>query len=111
MIGDQHHYSVCRELLRVNATTAPVFDNRTDAVFFNYKKNGHGLVHQVWMDNPQTLLSKYDLATNFGLRGVGIWNADNLNYSANASSEVQQDTRDMWNALHRFPTKTNEADG
>ena len=111
MTGEQHHYSICRELLRVNATTAPIFDNRTGAVYFNYNKDGHGRVHQVWMDDPQSLLIKYDLANNFHLRGVGMWHADCLDYSANASSQVQQETRDMWNALRRFPTKTNEHDG
>jgi Di-N-acetylchitobiase len=102
MVGEQHPYSVCRELLRVNSTTGRRFDNSTDSAFFNYKhlKNGH--THQVWMDDPETLLAKYDLANSFQLRGIGMWHADSLDYSANASAEVQQDTLDMWNAMHRF---------
>ena len=105
MEGNQHHYSICRELLRVNATTGRLIDNRTGGIFFNYNDHGHGHVHQVWMDDPESLLIKYDLANNFQLRGVGMWHADCLNYSANASAEVQQDTRDMWKAMRRFQTK------
>ena len=108
MTGDQHHYSICQQLFRVNATTPRFFDNRTGAFYFNYNHNGNGSVHQVWMDNPDSLLIKYDLANNFKLRGVGMWNADNLDYSANASSQVQQDTRDMWNALRRFPNEDKQ---
>lgn len=107
MTGEQHHYSICRELFRVNATTGLIFDNRTGAFFFNYNKDGQGPVHQVWMDDPESLLIKYDLANQFQLRGVGMWHADCLDYSANASTQVQQDTRDMWNALRRFPMKIN----
>ena len=54
------------------------------------------------MDDPETLLMKYDLANQFQLRGVGMWHADCLNYSVNASAEVKQDTHDMWNALRQF---------
>ena len=108
MVGDQHHYSLCRELLRVNSTTGRLFDNRTKSVFFNYAEWRNGRVHQVWMDDPETLLYKYDLANHFQLRGVGMWHADCLNYSVNASSEVQQDTRDMWNAMQRFKMTARE---
>lgn len=92
---------MCRELLRVNSTTGRLFDNRTASVFFNYRDSQRGHIHQVWMDDPKTLLMKYDLANNFQLRGVGMWHADCLNYSANASTEVKQDTHDMWNALRQ----------
>jgi Di-N-acetylchitobiase len=102
MVGDQHDYSVCRELLHFNSTTGRIFDNRTTSAFFNYKHSKTGHTHQVWMDDPETLLLKYDLANNFQLRGIGSWNADSLDYSVNASSDVQRDTHDMWNAMHRF---------
>lgn len=103
MIGAQHHFKVCRELLRVNSTTGPLYDNATASIYFNYKDSKHGHTHQVWMDAPETLLPKYDLANKFQLRGVGMWHADCLDYSGNASAEVKQDTHDMWNAMHRFP--------
>lgn len=89
--------------MRVNSTTGRLLDNQTDSVYFNYKDSKHGHTHQVWMDDQETLLMKYDLANDFQLRGIGMWHADSLNYSANASTEVIQDTRDMWNAMHQFP--------
>lgn len=106
-MGNEFDYSILRALLRGNSTTGRIYDNSSDSAFFNYIHNDHGHLHQVWMDDQETLLLKYDLANNFNLRGVGMWHADALDYSANASSIVQQDTREMWDAMHRFPNKNN----
>ena len=104
MARDQHQYSVCRELLHVNSTTGPLFDNRPASLFFNYKNSKNGHTHLVWMYSPETLSVKYDLANDFQLRGIEMWHTDCSDYSVNASTEVQQDTREMWNAMHRFKT-------
>ena len=63
---------------------------------------------QAWMDDPETLMMRYDLANSFNLRGIGMWEADSVDYSANASSEVKQDTREMWEAMGRLPAKINQ---
>ena len=110
-MGNEYHYDILRVVLHHNSTTGRVYDNRTDSVFFNYIHNDHGHLHQVWMDDQETLALKYDLANSFNLRGVGMWNADALNYSVNASSEVQEDTREMWKAMRRFPNKINNVLG
>ncbi|CAF1326622.1 unnamed protein product [Adineta steineri] len=96
--GVQHDYKYCRELLRVNSTTGRLVDNRTGGVFFNYKNQGDGYIHQIWMDDPETLVIKYDLANTRHLLGIGMWQADALDYSPNAT----QDTIAMWNAMERF---------
>ncbi|CAF1210743.1 unnamed protein product [Adineta ricciae] len=108
--GTQHDYQYCRQLLRLNATTTRMIDNRTGGVFFNYFNQGDGKTHQIWMDDPETLMIKYDLATDRRLLGIGMWHADALDYSPNATKEARQDTIDMWNAMERFhvtETETN----
>ena len=57
---------------------------------------------QVWFDDPRSLELRYRLAAELGLRGVGLWNLDLLNYSETASLAAQQQTRDMWAALKVF---------
>ena len=59
-------------------------------------------MHQIWMDDPETLSIKYSLANDRRLLGIGMWNVDCLDYSSNATKETQQDTRHMWNAMKRF---------
>ena len=100
--GVQNDYQYCRQLLRLNATTGRLIDNRTGGAFFNYLSEHDRYIHQVWMDDPETLLIKYDLANDRQLFGIGMWNVDTLDYSENATKEVQQDTKDMWNAMERF---------
>lgn len=57
---------------------------------------------QVWYDDPRSLELRYRLAAELGLRGVGLWNLDLLNYSETASLAAQQQTREMWAALKVF---------
>ena len=61
-------------------------------------------MHQVWMDDPQTLVLKYQIANDRRLLGIGMWQVDGLDYSANATKQDQQDTIDMWNAMEQFPS-------
>ena len=57
---------------------------------------------QVWYDDPRSLAPKFRLAAELGLRGVGVWNLDLLEYSAAAAPAARQQTRDMWDALRAF---------
>ncbi len=102
VVGSDHDYHVCRELLRVNSTTGRCVNSRTGGVFFNYFNLNDGYMHQVWMGDPDTLSIKYELARDERLLGIGMWNVDYLDYAANASKVVQQDTKDMRDAMHRF---------
>lgn len=76
-----------------------MIDPKTGGIFFNYINTVDKTTHQVWMDDPQSLTIKYDLARSRKLFGIGMWNVDCLDYSANATSEARQDTNDMWDAM------------
>ncbi|XP_032884979.1 di-N-acetylchitobiase-like [Amblyraja radiata] len=54
--------------------------------------------HEVWYDDPQSISMKAGIVKKFNLRGVGMWNANLLDYGNNATAQKQ--TGDMWNALH-----------
>ena len=56
-----------------------------------------GDLYQVWYDDPQSLRIKYKLADDMSLRGVGMWEADTLNYTD--TPEGRQERTDMWGAL------------
>ena len=51
---------------------------------------------QFWYDDRESLVIKYELAQELGLRGVGMWNADGLDYSD------PDMVKDMWSAIPRL---------
>jgi len=57
--------------------------------------------HQVWFDNPQTLIKKYEEVAQLGMKGVAFWTADEVNYTTSEG-------RDMWAALSNFRTVPKE---
>lgn len=79
-----------------------MIDNRTGGIYFNYINQNDGYTHQVWMDDPQSLVIKYELANDRHLLGIGMWNVDCLDFTSNATKEAQQDTKDMWQAMEKF---------
>jgi hypothetical protein len=50
---------------------------------------------KVWMDDVESLTRKYEMAKRMGLRGVGMWTADFLNYTQPISNQTER----MWHAL------------
>lgn len=56
---------------------------------------------QVWYDTPHSLRLKYGLAAQMGLRGVGAWHLDCLDYAC-TDRQCAQATRAMWAALGAF---------
>uniref|UniRef100_A0A3Q3JVB9 Di-N-acetylchitobiase n=1 Tax=Monopterus albus TaxID=43700 RepID=A0A3Q3JVB9_MONAL len=66
------------------------------APYFNYKDQ-EGQIHQVWYDDPQSICSKANSVTSKGLRGIGMWNGNILDYSD--EPVARQQTAMMWNAL------------
>jgi di-N-acetylchitobiase len=70
---------------------------------FNYLADD-GSIHQLWFDNPRSLELKMAAAAAAGLRGVGFWNYDMLDYFGDrggGEAGVQQ-ARDMWGAVRAF---------
>ncbi|XP_063056327.1 di-N-acetylchitobiase-like [Engraulis encrasicolus] len=91
----QRCYSVMMK--QVNSSmSGRIWDKKYLAPYYNYKAAG-GQVHQVWYDDPQSISLKAAYVTKLGLRGIGMWQADCLDYSDNPVA--QQQTKDMWDAL------------
>ncbi|EEY65484.1 Di-N-acetylchitobiase, putative [Phytophthora infestans T30-4] len=62
----------------------------TPFVWFSPPEGGRS---QIWFDNPRSLRAKYALVRKLQLRGVGMWNADTLDYAAVNDSHI------MWRSL------------
>ena len=59
-------------------------------------------MHQIWFDNPKSLTYKYKYAVSRGLLGVGMWNADAIDYSDTYAGEKQRSQ--MWGAIPYIKT-------
>lgn len=57
----------------------------------------NGQIHQVWYDDPQSICPKAAYVKAVGLRGIGMWNGNILDYSD--EPVARQQTAAMWNAL------------
>ncbi|XP_061489489.1 di-N-acetylchitobiase-like isoform X2 [Rhineura floridana] len=73
-----------------------LWDEEQKAPYLEYK-DPHGTFHQVWFDNPRSISLKAAYVKERGLRGIGMWNGDCLNYSG--GSIAQEQTEAMWEAL------------
>ena len=60
------------------------------APYLNFMTAGNTL-NQMWYDDPQSLVVKYQLAVDKGLRGISVWHIDAVPYTTNASA-----ADDMW---------------
>lgn len=49
------------------------FDETAQTPYFHYTDDG-GTVHEVWFEDPRSCLAKFDLAAEYGFRGLGFWN-------------------------------------
>lgn len=56
-----------------------------------------GQIHQVWYDDPESIYPKAEYVKTAGLRGIGMWNGNCLDYSDELVA--RQQTELMWNAL------------
>ena len=48
------------------------FDETAQTPYFNYTAGG--VAHEVWFEDPRSAKAKYDLVSEYALRGVGFWN-------------------------------------
>ncbi|MCI9361827.1 MAG: LysM peptidoglycan-binding domain-containing protein [Hungatella sp.] len=56
---------------------APVqFDQTAQSPYFTYWQ--YGIEHQVWFEDVRSYQAKYNLAEEYSLRGVGIWQVNQL---------------------------------
>ncbi|XP_060088107.1 di-N-acetylchitobiase [Heteronotia binoei] len=73
-----------------------LWDEKQKAPYFEYL-DSHGTIHQVWYDDPRSISLKAGYVKERGLRGIGMWNGDCLDYFG--GSVAQQQTKAMWEAL------------
>jgi di-N-acetylchitobiase len=92
--GGQVDYADIRRLVR-RLGIVEQWDPTTQTPFA-WLPSDDGPRSQLWFDNPRSLTAKYQLVRSLGLRGVGMWNADTLDYE---NLEAANDTRLMWSAL------------
>ncbi|XP_029004710.1 di-N-acetylchitobiase [Betta splendens] len=79
-----------------SSLTGRLWDDKQQAPYFNYKDQ-KGQIHQVWYDDPQSICPKANAVLSKGLRGIGMWNGNILDYSDDPVA--RQHTALMWNAL------------
>ncbi|KAH0618463.1 hypothetical protein JD844_017691 [Phrynosoma platyrhinos] len=73
-----------------------LWNDEYQAPYLEYKAP-NGVFHQVWFDDPRSISLKAAYVTDRGLRGIGMWNGDCLDYSGGYVAEEQ--TEAMWEAL------------
>lgn len=84
-------------MTQVNSSlSGRLWDDKQKAPYFNYK-DLQGQMHQVWYDDPQSICPKAESVKSKGLRGIGMWNGNILDYSD--EPVARQQTAMMWNAL------------
>ena len=54
----------------------------------------------MWFDDPKSLSYKYEYALKINMRGVGMWEADSLNYGN--STKAKEAREAMWGALPNY---------
>ncbi|XP_007524796.2 di-N-acetylchitobiase [Erinaceus europaeus] len=93
--GRQVPYKVMMKQIN-SSISGSQWDNEQQAPYYNYKDHT-GRFHQVWYDNPRSITVKAAYIQHHGLRGIGMWNANCLDYSGDA--EAKRQTEEMWKVL------------
>ncbi|RXN00025.1 Di-N-acetylchitobiase [Acipenser ruthenus] len=68
-----------------------------DYACLEFTQDDQGQIHQVWYDDPKSISQKAAYVKEQGLRGIGMWNGNLLDYSDDPVAELQ--SKEMWNAL------------
>ena len=58
-----------------SSTTGRMWNETLESPWFDYVDE-QGVVHQVWYDDPQSLTTKYLLAKQMNLRGLGRFSVE-----------------------------------
>lgn len=97
--GTQVSYPWIMEEIR--KSTARVRWNATlESPYFMYKNRETLQMHQVWYDNPDSLDLKFIYASSKNLRGLAVWNFDQLDYSDSPRAKVE--AQEMWDTFAVF---------
>ncbi|KAJ6656293.1 hypothetical protein lerEdw1_003949 [Lerista edwardsae] len=80
----------------INSISGIQWDETQRVSHFEYK-DSQGTLHQIWFDDPKSISLKAAYVKERGLRGIGMWNGNCLNYSG--TPVAQEQTKAMWEAL------------
>ena len=69
--------------------------------FLWFQDPSSGILHQIWYDDPQSLAMKYEKALDLKLRGVGMWNAECVDYLSTEHDEIVA-VKQMWDAFPNY---------
>eukprot|EP00794_Sanderia_malayensis_P016791 gene16791-18486_t len=96
--GRQYCYSSILSEFLPKAIGGRQFDDESQSPFFNYRDAEDDSMHQIWYDDPQSLILKYQHGIrDFNLRGLAFWNINCLNYTDSAKAKAE--TKKMWDAV------------
>ncbi|XP_074660878.1 di-N-acetylchitobiase-like [Tubulanus polymorphus] len=95
-VGRQVPYTNIMNLLNTSIS-GRLWDDQSKSPYFNFKDGKTGKIHQMRYDDVESLRIKYELALMNKLLGVGMWNADCLDYSDTKTARAQR--RQMWGAI------------
>ncbi|XP_041367376.1 di-N-acetylchitobiase-like [Gigantopelta aegis] len=98
--GKQFDFRVIIPMMEAS-TSKRIWDKNTLTPYFYQKNTTSGEYYEVWYDDPESLSLKYQLADKIGLRGVGVWNVDCLDYG-DTPSAIKWRTK-MWNMVPKYP--------
>ncbi|KAN0004162.1 hypothetical protein ACTFIZ_010325 [Dictyostelium cf. discoideum] len=95
--GIEINYSIIMNMLNDTSIQngGVQWDSESESPYFNFIDLFSGTQHQMWFDNPDSLTIKVNIARTMNLRGVGVWNIDQL-WDDNSLSSG------MWDALNSF---------
>ncbi|XP_015211398.2 di-N-acetylchitobiase isoform X1 [Lepisosteus oculatus] len=107
--GRQVPYKIMMKQIN-GSISGRMWDKVQHAPYYNYKVlksqavrsrsnifDDQGQIHQVWYDDPESISQKAAYVRERGLRGIGMWNGNLLDYGSNPVA--RQQTRAMWSAL------------
>lgn len=98
--GHEINYSYIMASLLPKSSTGRIWDRETLSPRFNFVNNT--ITYQIWYDDPESLALKYNISTYHGLRGVGMWNADAVDFAIDP-----QGAKGMWDALPVYPRNSS----
>ncbi|KAF2071755.1 hypothetical protein CYY_006921, partial [Polysphondylium violaceum] len=97
-VGSEIDYGKIMNIIANNTIekSTPQWDSVNYSPFFNFRADD-GTIHQMRYDNPASLSKKVQIAKDLKLRGVAVWNIDELDYQNNPTQSSA-----MWSSLNGF---------
>ncbi|XP_078572274.1 di-N-acetylchitobiase-like [Branchiostoma floridae x Branchiostoma japonicum] len=92
-----------KDIMRLMGNSSRRWNDIFKSPYFNFQEGG--MTHQMWFDDPVSLQYKYGWALKQGLRGVGMWHGDTLDY-ATSDPRVKEQTQAMWDCLPQYHKKS-----